>query len=182
MRHATILLVFGSFALLLSATDTLAQESSSEAQAPLAAAYRDAQYLSECMKALDTDCVVSLSDAKSYTLLNGREANLAEQQAHYYTFMKKKGYRYLAFDVAPPRDLYIDDGRMYTFVTFTVTSNWGGHLSTGQGYFISLSRDGGDSWTFVYAGPDFTLDMLRAVIPSYNGQPLPATRWIDGPP
>jgi hypothetical protein len=45
MRHATILLVFGSFALLLSATDTLAQESSSEAQAPLAAAYRDAQLL-----------------------------------------------------------------------------------------------------------------------------------------
>jgi hypothetical protein len=88
----------------------------------------------------------------------------------------------MAFDVAPPRDLYIDDGRMYSFVPFTVTSKCGGRLSTGQGYFISLSRDGGDSWTFVYAGPDFTLDQLRAVIPSYNGQPLPATRWIDGPP
>jgi hypothetical protein len=36
----------------------------------------------------------------------------------------------MAFDVAPPRDLYIDDGRMYSFVPFTVTSKWGGHLST----------------------------------------------------
>jgi hypothetical protein len=63
--------VFFSAALLLTAAATAsAQESPSEAQAPLAAAFRDAEHLAQCTKAMDAPCVTALSDVRSYWLLN----------------------------------------------------------------------------------------------------------------
>ena len=178
MRRAAVL--FCSVMSLLISAGALAQEPPSEAEAPLAAAFKGAQHLAECTKALDAACVVALSDERSYWLWNGAKFDFAAKQARFYAAMQKKGYKYLAFDTVAPQKLYVDGGRLYTFIPYVSTSNFGGEVSTLQSYFIGFSRDGGDSWTFVSVGPEMTPDKIRLMVPSYNGQPLPESRWIDG--
>jgi hypothetical protein len=72
MRFATIL-----FALLLSSADALAQVS-------LGTALRDAQRLAQCMMALDSPCVIALSDIHSYQLLSTTAFDFAKKQTHYF--------------------------------------------------------------------------------------------------
>lgn len=174
MRYATVLL--GSIALLLSVADAVSQEPMAEAREPLAAATRDAQHLAECMRRLDTDCVVSLSD-KSYRLLgfNSDFAVFAAAQANFFQVMRRNHYKFTRFDTSPPHELFIDGGRVYAFVPYVCTVNLDGQSDTTRAYFIALSADGGDTWTFV-DGRGLTPEQVRRVIPSYKGEPLPITQ------
>ena len=116
MRRATVL--FSSVVSLLISAGALAQEPPSEAAAPLAAAFKGAQHLAECTKALDAACVVALSDERSYWLWNGAKFDFAAKQARFYAAMQKRGYKYVAFDTVAPQKLYVDGGRLYTFIPY----------------------------------------------------------------
>ncbi len=172
MRRATVL--FSSVVSLLISAGALAQEPPSEAEAaaPLAAAFKGAQHLAECTKALDAACVVALSDERSYWLWNGAKFDFAAKQARFYAAMQKRGYKYVAFDTVAPQKLYVDGGRLYTFIPYVSSSNVGGHVTTTRSHLLGLSRDGGDSWTFVSFGEDVTPETIRLIVPSYSGQPL----------
>ena len=165
-------IIGSSVALLLIAATASAQESPSEARAPLAAAFRDAQHLAQCVKALDAACVVALSDARGYWLWNGAKFDFAAKQARFYTAMEKRGYKYIAFDTVSPKELYIDGGRLYTFIPYTSSSNFGGYVHAMRGHLLGLSRDGGDSWTFVSFDDSVTPEVIRRIVPSYRGQSL----------
>ena len=174
MRSAATFLV--SIALLLSVAEALAQEPTAEAREPLAAAARDAQHLAECMKTLNTDCVVSLSD-KSYKLLgfNSDFAAFEAAQANFFDVMRRNHFRFTRFDPSPPRELFIDGGRVYAFVPYVCTLNLAGQSDTTRAYFIALSVDGGDTWNFV-DGRGLPPEQVRRIIPSHNGQALPLTQ------
>jgi hypothetical protein len=173
MRYAVVLLA--SIVLLLSIADAVSQEPLAEAREPLAAATRDAQHLAECMKTLDTDCVVSFSD-RSYKLLgwNYDFAAFAAAQANFFEVMRRNRYEFTRFETSAPRDLFTDGGRVYAFVPYECTLNLSGQSDTTRAYFIALSVDGGDTWTFV-DGRGLTPEQVRRIIPSSDGQPLPLT-------
>jgi len=167
-----------SIVALIVAVTAPAQEPPAEAKAPLAAAYRDAQHMAACMKALDTACVVALSHVPSYQLLGGDpDFNYTKAQARFFDGMKRKGWGYSVFAVSPPRDLYVDGGRLYAFVPYSSTSNFGGRTSMNQAFLIALSSDGGENWTFVTA---VNPEQVQRIVPSYAGQPLPPVVFIDG--
>lgn len=130
------------------------------------------------MKAFDTDCVVALSDAKSYALLNPSNWNFRKNQARHFDLLKQRGVKYAVYDTFPPRELFVDGGRVYTFLPYVRTVESGDRSSITISYSIALSADGGETWTFV-DGKSLTSNQIRLVIPSYVGQPLPLTRWIN---
>ena len=170
MRRATVL--FCSVVSLVISAGALAQEPPSEAKAPLAAAFKGAQHLAECIKAMDAGCVVALSDERGYWLWNGAKFDFAAKEARFFAAIQKRSYKYLAFDTVAPQKLYVDGGRLYTFIPYASSSNFGGHVSTTRSYLLGLSRDGGDSWTFVSFGENVTPELIRLIVPSYGGQPL----------
>jgi hypothetical protein len=163
---------------LLTAAVVPAQVPPGEAQAPLAAAYRDAQRLAACMKALDAPCVVALSNVHSYQVLGGDpDFNFAKAQTRFFDGMKREGWGFSVFAVSLPRDLYVDGGRLYAFVPYSSTSNFGGRTSTNQAFLTALSNDGGENWTFVTTTNS---EQVQRIIPGYTGQPLPPVVFIDG--
>jgi hypothetical protein len=166
-------LVFSAALLLMAAATASAQEPPAEAQAPLAAAFRDSQQLAQCTRSLDAECVLALSDSNGYARVYGSDFKLTRAQSRLFAGMKQKGYRFVAFSTGPPRELFIDGGRLYTFVPYTSTSDWAGQITTHHSYFVALSSDGGESWKFVAGGKEFSEEKLRLLIPSYAGQPLP---------
>lgn len=181
MRYAAILLALSSLALRYGPEAARAQEPAAEAKAPLAAALRDARRLAECTKILDASCVVSLSDTKGYQRLNPPGFRYADSQAFFFAAMKQRGYGWTRYDVTPPKNLYLDGGRFYAFVPYVRTLHLAGQWSTTEAYEIALSSDGGETWTFV-DGNNLTATQIRAIIPSYSGQPLPPTRTTKGHP
>jgi hypothetical protein len=166
MRYATVLC-----ALLFSRADALAHD-------PMDTALRDAQHLAECMKALDAACVIALSDLKSYQLLGGTAFDFAKVQTRYFDALRDHGWGWIRYDVTPPREVFQDGTRLYAFVPYTSTSTFGGQLHTKQTFGVALSVDGGETWKFVDVGNP-TRERLRLIIPSYAGQPLPATRSAE---
>ncbi|HEX4649333.1 MAG TPA: hypothetical protein VH111_10925 [Steroidobacteraceae bacterium] len=163
MRYATLL-----FALLFSSADARAQD-------PLNTALRDARRLAECMKALDAACVIALSDGKSYELLGGTTLDFAKVQTRYFDALRDHGWGWIRYDVTAPREVFQDGTRLYAFVPHVSTSTFGGQLHTEQSFAVAFSVDGGETWKFVDVG-DPTPERLHLIIPSYAGQPLPATR------
>jgi hypothetical protein len=73
--------------------------------------------------------------------------------------------------------LALDGGRLYAFVPYRSTSNFGGRTSTNQAFLTALSNDGGENWTFVTTTNS---EQVQRVIPGYTGQPLPPVVFIDG--
>ena len=149
------------------------------AQTPVEAMLRDAQHLALCIRALDTACVIELSDVPSFRLLSSQPYDFAESQARFYTAMRDRGWVYSRFDVNAPAEVFRDGTLMYAFVPFVSTQNFGGQLHTMQGYEIALSRDGGVSWKFVETGAGMATEQVRLIVPGYAGQPLPITLVAD---
>jgi hypothetical protein len=166
MRYAATLLV--SVALLFSATDALAQD-------PMTTAWRDAQRLADCTKALDAACAAPLYDAQSYRLLNPPEFNPAKDLARYFDSLRRRGVKITWFETSRPEELFDDGRRVYTFVPYMRTMDDGDRVSDTVCYLIGLSADEGETWTFVDA-EGFTPEKIRTVVPSYDGQHLPPTR------
>lgn len=169
MRRATIL-----FALLLGSADALAQD-------PLDTALRDAQQLAGCMLALDSPCVIALSDIPSYQRLSTgvvTSEDWAKKQAHYFDVLRDHGWAWSRFDVTAPEKVFRDGTRLYTFVSYIGASTFGGRPHTSRGFNIALSVDGGKTWKFV--GMDKpTPERIRLVVPSYSNQPLPPTGEVS---
>lgn len=171
MRRATILV-----ALLLGSTDALAQ-------GPLDTALRDAQQLAECTLALDSACVIALSDIPSYQRLSAgvvTSVEWAKRQAHYFDVLRDHGWGWTRFDVTAPERVFRDDSRLYAFVPYIGASTFGGHSHTSQGFNIALSVDGGKAWKFVRIEKP-TPERIRLVVPSYSNQPLPPTGDVSPP-
>jgi hypothetical protein len=162
MRYATLL-----FALLFCPVDALAQE-------PVDTALRDAQRHAECMKALDAACVIALSDIKSYQILGGTGFDYAKVQTRYFDALRDRGWGWIRYDVTAPREVFKDGTRLYAFVPYVYTSTFGGQPHSKQSFEVALSVDAGETWKFVDLG-DPAPERLRLIIPSYAGQPLPAT-------
>ncbi|HVO48759.1 MAG TPA: hypothetical protein VMT29_20755 [Steroidobacteraceae bacterium] len=169
MRRATIF-----FALLLGSADTLAQN-------PLDTALRDAQQLAQCMMALDSPCVIALSDIPSYQRLSTPAVTAVEwakKQTHYFDVLRDHGWRWTRFDVTAPGDVLRDGTRLYAFVPYIAASTFGGNPHTTQGLNIALSVDGGGTWKFVDIGKP-TPERIRLIVPSYSNQPLPPTGEVS---
>jgi hypothetical protein len=165
MRYATVLL-----ALLFCPADVLAQD-------PLDTALRDAQRHAECMKALDAACVIALTDVKSYQLLGGAGFDFAKVQTRFFDALRDRGWGWTRYEVTAPREVFHDGTRLYAFVPCVYTSTFGGQLHTKQTFEVAFSVDGGETWKFVDGDP--APERLRLIIPSYAGQPLPATRSAE---
>lgn len=165
MRRASLI-----FTLLFSSADALAQD-------PLDTVLRDAQRLAGCMKALDSPCVIALSDIPSYQRLSTpavTAAGWARTQNHYFDVLRDHNWGWSAFDVTAPREVFQDGARLYTFVPYVSRSNFGGQAHTQQAFEVALSVDRGQTWMFV-DGIHLTPARMRVIIPSYAGQPLPPT-------
>lgn len=166
MRNAILLIAF-----LIRSADALAQD-------PLDTALRDAQRLAECMKALDTPCVIALSDVRSYQLLSATRLDFAKAQTRYFDALRDHGWGWTAFDVTAPRQVFQDGTRLYAFVPYVSRSNFGGQIHSRQNFEVALSTDRGETWMFV-DGTHLTPARMRVIIPSYSGQPLPPTRELE---
>ena len=166
MRSAFLLIAF-----LFGGADALAQD-------PLDTALRDAQRLAECMKALDAPCVIALSDVKSYQLLSPTRFDFTKAQTRYFDSLRDHGWRWIAFDVTAPRQVFQDGTRLYAFVPYVSRSNFGGQIHATQTFELALSADRGETWMFV-DGAHLTPARMRVIIPGYSGQPMPPTRELE---
>lgn len=159
----------GLLALLLGATDASAQD-------PLDTALRDAQHLAECMKALDSLCVIALSDIKSYQLLSHTDLDFAKHQTHLFDKLRERGWGWTRYEVTAPSEVFHDGTRLYAFVPAVRTSTFGGQPHTTRSFDVALSVDGGETWKFVDVT---TPEQIRLIIPSYSGQALPPTGEVE---
>lgn len=166
MRRATVL-----FALLLSSADALAQD-------PLDTALRDAQRLAQCMMALDSSCVIALSDVHSYQLLSSGSFDFGKTQTHYFDALRDHGWGWTRYDVTAPREVFHDGTRLYAFVPVVYTSTFGGQPRTVRAFDVALSVNGGETWKFV-GFVDPKPEKIRVIVPSYSGQPLPPTGEVN---
>lgn len=166
MRYAAML-----FALLFSSANALAQD-------PLDTALRDAQRLAQCAMALDAPCVIELSDIPSYHRLSTGPFDFNKVQTRFYDAMRDHGWGFVRYDVVAPKEVFRDGTRLYVFVPFVRTSAFGGQPHTTQGFDVALSADGGETWKFVSTGDKPTPELIRLIVPSYSGQPLPPTREV----
>jgi len=177
------LTLFAAFALSVGVAAALAQEASRESKVQLAAAFRDAQRLADCFKALDSDCVVSLWDTNSEALLRPPITDFREMEARSFGELRQNGGKYELHYASAPQELFTDGGRLYTFVPYVWRidrGNRGGRMrvSITYSYFIAFSVDEGKTWTFV-DGAGVTEGRIRLIIPSYAGQPLPPTAFLN---
>jgi hypothetical protein len=131
--------------------------------------------------------LLPVTSAKSYELLNRKQQSRfsaelnAKDLARYFDSLRRKGVRYTHFETSPPRELFNDGVRLYTFVPyaraieFPEDKRWSSTIS----FLIALSADQGKTWTFV-DGEGLTPEQIRYILPSYADQTIPPTTWRDG--
>jgi hypothetical protein len=128
------------------------------------------------MKAMDAGCVIRLSDVDSYNRLSSPDFDFPAAQTRFFEAMKREGMKYTLFNVSLPVHEFTIDGRMYAFVPYISKLDRGSTPgSEVTSHFLSISKDGGKSWTFVDFSP-LVQENIQQVIPGYNGQPLPPVR------
>jgi hypothetical protein len=173
----------GSVRLLLAFVAAMAGVASVSAQPIVARVTQEAQRLAACMKALDTDCVVGLSDIDSFKRVSQGAFDFATTQRQIFEGMRRTGSRYSSFDVTAPRETFADlNGHLYAFVPYVRAGEFFGQPFKVTSYFIGTSADAGASWKFFDAGQAPPKD-IRLVIPGYTGQPpLPSGGSPTTPP
>jgi hypothetical protein len=138
---------------------------------PAATATRDVQRLANCWRTFDAACVIALSHVASYERLGGSQ-KFTELQFRTYRSMKKAGAKYTRLDVSAPWEPFAGDGHLYIFVPYASVLEFNGNSVEIQAYFIGISDDSGETWQF-FDGSLVTRENIRAIIPSYDGRPLP---------
>src|SRR5689334_4117367 len=134
---------------------------------------RDAQRLISCMKALDADCVGAVTYTKFMEDMGAPRAELIGGAKQLYANLKSIGARYTQLDLGDPLREFSGDGRQYAFIPYKQVMEVPGQGSMRQeSFFIGVSLDKGVNWQFV-DGARATAENIRAIIPSYDGQPLP---------
>jgi len=135
-------------------------------------ARRDAQRLADCNLALDADCVIELSDAKVYERLSKSGYSFADAQRMAFGSFKRSRVGWTKYEIAAPSKEFRGDGRVYRFVPYASTFNFGDRAVDVKSYLIGVSADEGETWKFV-DGQCFTPTIIKRIFPSYNFDPLP---------
>jgi hypothetical protein len=92
--------------------------------------------------------------------------------------LKSIGAKYSRFELIGPVATFSGDGRDYAFVPYVQVLEAGPTRGSLRAFFIGVSLDGGASWQFV-DGVKVTPESIKAVIPSYAGQPLPTVGPLE---
>ncbi len=163
MRHQVVLaLTCGS---IVAVANALAGGQSSAAQ--------DAKQLAACIQAMDTSCVVRLSDMDAYQKLNSPGFNFEAAQTRMYNALRAKGISYSRFDIGAPTTTSAQGEAQYQIVPFSFSMSGGDKPTQAtRGYFVAISRDDGRSWRFVDAST-LTVEQLRRIMPTYSSKVLP---------
>jgi hypothetical protein len=143
-------------------------------------ATRDATRLADCMKAFDAACANSLTYTKmledhgiSRDQLNAGVTNLYKQLQALHAV-------YSRFDIGPPLTPFVAEGKTYIFVPYEMVLSAGGQDTSLKAFFIGVSVDSGNSWTFL-DGQKLTQDRVSMIIPGYAGGPLPPVSMTQSP-
>ena len=134
---------------------------------------RDAKRLVDCTKMFDAQCVIALSDLWSYKLLRGPTFGPTD------LVPKRDAMKWLSFEITPTHSVFNDGSRNYAFVPYAAAFQKDRRVFMTRGFFVALSRDGGNSWQFV-DGAGLTTDEIHRIVPSYADQPLPEVMFVDG--
>lgn len=135
---------------------------------------REAEKFASCTKALDTGCVIALSDAQGYERLSAPGFRYRESQARYFEEFKEMGSRYTRFELAGAPVIFQKERSLYCFVPYRAEGVIAGQEFKTDAYLIGRSPDGGLSWKFV-DGTNLSIEQVRLLIPAYDGHPpLPA--------
>ncbi|HTV76796.1 MAG TPA: hypothetical protein VMF03_00955 [Steroidobacteraceae bacterium] len=133
---------------------------------------RDAQLLADCTKALDSQCVIRLSDIEAYDRISSRGFDFAKAQSVMYASMRKSHVKYVELSISSPHEVFTLNGRQYAFVPYTWVTEVEGQDSELRAYFVGISRDHGSTWKF-FDGAHVTSDNIRLIVPGYTNQVLP---------
>ncbi len=164
--------IMKSFRALLALTAFFAGGLAAEPDDPLASAMRDAQRLVECMKAFDPECTAALTYTKFAEDRGMPREQMVQAVTDLHGKLKSVGAKYTLFDLSTPTGPYSGDGREYVFVPYSQILEAGQRQGRVRAFLIGVSVDGGRSWQFV-DGLAATPAAIKAVMPSYAGQPLP---------
>lgn len=144
----------------------------------LTSAMRDAQRLVECMKAFDSMCTAALTYTKFAEDRGMPRDQMVQAVADLHAKLKSVDAKYTHFELATPTGPYSGDGREYVFVPYSQILEAGQNQGRVRAFFIGVSLDGGKSWQFV-DGLKVTPTSIKAVMPSYAGQPLPSVGPLE---
>ncbi len=153
---------------LLGATDISANAS------------RDATRLIVCMKAFDAACVNALSYTKMLEERGMSRDQLDQGVANLYRQLKSIHARYSLLQLAAPWPPFALRGRTYVFIPYSMALSARGQDVTAKSFFIGVSEDSGNSWTFV-EGQNVTQDNIAMIIPDFGGGALPSTSLSRAP-
>jgi hypothetical protein len=145
----------------------------------IANAIRDAQSLTSCMKALDTECTLKLMYTKVLEQQGFSLSTLRAQLNVSFENLKVVNGRTERFELGAAGTPFAGDGKQYIFIPYQEAMNIQGQMYSQTAYFIGVSEDAGVSWKFV-DGIGYSEKNIREVIPSYAGGPLPP-RATDPP-
>jgi hypothetical protein len=138
---------------------------------PSVTATRDAKQLAECMKSFDAECAAKMTYTKFMEERGMPRTQIVKGVADLYANLKSVNMRYSRFDFGRPSPSFSSDGQTYIFVPYTLVMEAPGRGGTMQeAYFIGVSENQGVTWAFV-EGARANPQSIRAVIPSYKGQP-----------
>ena len=135
-------------------------------------AMRDAARLGACMVAMDAACVTALSNLEGYASLGTPSGEFLKSQTRFFEAQKQVHWKTLRYDVATPTVWLSDAHRKFVVLPYSRDADYSGQVRTFHSYLIGVSSDSGSSWRFVDGG-DLTAQQVQAVMPPYDGQPLP---------
>ena len=143
------------------------------------AATRDAKALASCIKALDTECIVSLSyrSKASIESPNGKADLVADINGRYGP--SATGARVTEVTLMSPSAEFSGDGRRFVFIPYYMQSWSPGVSYLNNGFLIGVSVDDGMTWKFVDNSRS-SADVVLSVYPAYAGQPpIPTTTGLS---
>ena len=142
-------------------------------------AFRDANSLATCMKALDTECTLKWLYTKNLEEQGFGLGELRAQLNVSFENIKLVHGETERFELGTAGSPFPGDGRQYIFIPYQETMLIQGQRYSQTAYFIGVSENSGESWKFV-DGIGFSEKNIRTLIPSYGGAPLPP-RATDPP-
>jgi hypothetical protein len=145
----------------------------------VANALHDARSLTDCMKALDTECTLKWMYTKPLLDQGFGPGELRAQLNVSFENLKLVHGETERFELGVPGSIFAGDGKQYIFIPYQEAMNIQGQRYSQTAYFIGVSDDAGASWKFV-DGIGFSEKNIRTIIPSFRGGPLPP-RATDPP-
>ena len=130
---------------------------------------RDAERFSQCVQALDADCLVTVLYVEGYEALSPPGFEVWATQKRFYEALRRNAGGYREFRVLEPVPTVSSGGKEFALVRYTSASHMAKDLPEAKvnGLLIGVPEEGGHSWRFLDTG-NLTREQVQKALPALD--------------